>query len=95
MMSFFAASLSMPVSSESSSTARSARSSRVLIPPSASLAASCVSMPSSLSSSGSMPSTFSSLAIAATRSALRERLRSSFTVSSSNAWISFSSLIGT
>ena len=78
-----------------SSTARSARSSRVLMPLSASLAASCVSMPSSLSSSGSTPSTFSSLAIAATRSALRERLRSSFTVSSSNASISFSSLIGT
>src|SRR5581483_7706796 len=95
MMSFFAFSSSRPVSSESSSTARSARSSRVLMPPSESFAASCVSMPSSLRSSGSTPSTFSSLAIAATSSALRARLRSSFTVPSSKASISLSSLIGT
>ena len=47
-----------------------------------------VSMPSSFSSSGSTPSIFSSLAIAATSSALRARVRSSFTVSSSNDSIS-------
>jgi hypothetical protein len=56
---------------------------------------SCASMPSSLSSSGSTPSIFSSLAIAATSSALRARLRSSLTVFSSNASISSNSLIGT
>src|SRR6185503_10446525 len=95
MISFFALSGSSAVISESSSTARSARSSRVLMPCSASLAASCVSMASSFSSSGSTPSTFSSLAIAATSSALRARVRSSFTVSSSRASISMSSLIGT
>src|SRR5207244_6942337 len=95
MISFFALSASMPVISESSSTARSARSSRVFTPCSTSLAASWVSMPSSLSISGSTPSIFSSFAIAATSSALRARLRSSLTVPSSNDWISISSLIGT
>src|SRR5256885_8799313 len=52
MISFFAFSSSRCEISDSSSTARSARSSRVLMPASASLAASCVSIPSSFSSSG-------------------------------------------
>src|SRR5205085_3433124 len=85
MISFFALSASMPVFSESSSTARSASSSRVRTPVSTSFAASCVSMPSSLRSSGSTPSIFSSLAIAATRSAFRARLRSWLTVPASSA----------
>ncbi|MND05980.1 hypothetical protein D3C83_270860 [compost metagenome] len=61
----------------------------------ASAAASCVSMPSSCSRFWSMPSMLSSLAIACTSSALRARLRSSFTVFSSKASISIISVIGT
>jgi hypothetical protein len=52
-------------------------------------------MPSSLSRFWSTPSTCSSLAIACTSSALRARLRSSFTVFSSKDSISSISLIGT
>ena len=90
-----ARSAASPVSSVSSSTARSASASRVVMPFAASALAMSVSMPSRLSSASSTFSTDSSRTIASVSSALRARLRSSFTVSSSNASISSISVSGT
>src|SRR5581483_8337213 len=95
MMRSVARSSGMPVISTSSSVARSASASRVVTPCAARALAISVSMPSSDNNASSTFSTLSSRTMASVRSALRARLRSSLTVSSSNDSISSISLMGT